>query len=229
MKRNISYVMPGVLLPAILLPLAVYAQTAESIKIRYFSGLLDRDRAINVKTASGAMQEQKDRVAELISLVERDDIDASLGGPQHIAITLLGRYRAKEAVPALSRRLMYLPEYKAGTLPVSETGLTQMYYPCAAALVEIGQPSPVVLEMSSKIQRSANREERELAAWVIMQIQGSAQSIVTVESLRAQAPGDGNRKERLAAAKEYIENFKPTYNHPRAQVSESRPPMPPGL
>jgi hypothetical protein len=227
MRKRVTSILAGTLLSAIVLPVAVIAQTSGGNKIRFFSGLLDRDRATCVRTASGAMQEQKERIAELISLVERNDIDASLGGSQHIAITLLGRYRAKEAVPALARRLMYLPEFKPGTAPMSETGITQMYYPCAAALVEIGQPSPVIAEMTNKIQNSADADERNLAAWVIMQVQGSAQAMVTLDALRAR--GDGGHKERLSAAREYIDTFKPTYNHPKANLSESRPPLPPGL
>lgn len=83
--------------------------------------------------------------------------------------------------------------------------------------------------MSKKIQSSNNKVERELAAWVIMQIQGSAQAMVTIESFKNQAPAEGARKERLAAAKDYIEHFEPTFNHPKAKVTESRPPLPPGL
>jgi len=217
----------GIVGAAIVLPLTVYAQVSEPVKLRVFAGLLNRDTATSRRTAAEAMQEQKGRIAELISIIERDDIDSTLGGPRHIAVTLIGRYRAKDAVPALSKRLMYLPDYKPGSSPMSETGITQMYYPCAAALVEIGQPSTVVTEMSKIIQSSANSDERDLACWVIMQIQGSGQSVVTFESLQKLAPAEG--KGRLGTAKEFVENFRPTFNHPKATTTESRPPLPPGM
>lgn len=127
MKKTVTGVMVGGLLSVVLLPIASRVQAVEGLKIRFFSGLLDGDRKVCVRTASGAMQEQKERVSELLSLVKRTDIDPSLGGPQHIAITLLGRYRSKDAVPALAHRLMYLPDYKPGTAAMSETGITQMY------------------------------------------------------------------------------------------------------
>ena len=105
-----------------------------------------------------------------------------------------------------------------------------MYYPCAAALVEIGQPSPVIEEMTQKIQTSERKAERELAAWVIMQIQGAGQAAVTLNALSTQASVAGARRERLLAAQQYIKTFKPTYNHPHSKaISDSRPPLPPGF
>jgi hypothetical protein len=225
-------IVAGVLVSAAITSCALYALAdGAAPQLRFFAGLFDKDQTVCIRTAATTLQERKDKIQELISLLDRNDIDPTLGGPQHIAVTLLGRYRAVEAVKPLARHLMYLPdESPTRRVKISATGVTQMYYPCAAALVEIGEPSPVIDEMLQKVEFSNDKEERDLATWVIMQVQGPGQAKVTLTGAPSQPGLDAAAKAHLKNAQTYIDDFRPTYNHPHSNaIRDSRPPLPPGL
>src|SRR5689334_22386971 len=86
------------------------AALADNVQLRFFAGLFDRQQAVNVSTATASLQDRKEKIQELLAIAEGKGVDDTLGGPRHMAITLLGRYRATEAAKALARNLMYLPE-----------------------------------------------------------------------------------------------------------------------
>lgn len=192
--------------------LVVTAASAE-VKLSFFQGLFSPDDAARSQAVAQARTERSARVEELISIVQHGNDDAPVGGSEHSAILLLGEYRATEAVPILAEHLLFLP--KPGRLVATEMLETSTYYPCAAALVKIGQPSGVVRLMLRKIALSPQEQERNLAAWVMMKIQGKEQALAAI-AVRAETVGSED-KLKLQSAANYIRKYRPSFGYPQTQ------------
>jgi hypothetical protein len=166
------------------------------------------------------VSERETLIRDLISVVTRGDTDKAYNGPLHRAIRLLGKFRATEAVTVLSSRLTYLPDYPGGVVFVDEMGPREAYYPCALALRDIGEPS--IRAMVGTIgQASTSEEEGNLAAWVIMEIEGKEQAAHRFDDLIKQgAP----YKEKYEAAKQFIINYKPVFEPPAALTAAKKQP-----
>jgi hypothetical protein len=167
------------------------------------------------------VSERETLIRDLISVVTRGDADKSYNGPLHTAIRLLGKLRATAAVPALSGRLMYLPEYPFGIVWQDEMLPTECYYPCALALRDIGEPSSVRAMVGTIGRASTGEEERDLAAWVIMEIEGKDQTAHRFDDLIKQG---GPHKEKYEAAKQFILNYKPVFEPPAALTAAKKQP-----
>jgi len=168
-------------------------------------GLLNKKPLERQGAFNRVLRERKATIQELISLIERRDIDKEFYGPLHRAIVLLGKLRAKEAVKPLSGFLTYVPE----GFMLDEDIPSEAYYVAAVALWQIGQPS--ISAMLMVIRHSDDPVERNIAAWVIMQIEGQDQATHRMEVL---VVSDKLYKERFEAAKQFIETYKPTFEHP---------------
>lgn len=177
---------------------------AEETKLTITAGLLNETE--RSATYEKILEQRVDTIKELISIIEQKDVDKSFLGPLNYAISLLSKLRAKEAVEALSNLLIYIPpDFRTREILRSEH-----YYVAAVALVEIGNPS--IDAMLTKIQKSDSEEERNLATWVIMEIEGKKQAL---NRMNLMIKKDGLDKDRFESAKKYIENYKPIFGHPK--------------
>lgn len=140
-------------------------------------------------------------VKALISIVEDKDVDITWGGPLTEAVNLLGKLRAKDAANALVGRIMLLPT----DIVCTEMLPSQEYFVCAKALVDIGEPS--IDAVMQRIRLSDNKSEREMAAWVIMSIEGRDQAIHRLQMLAAK---EKQYRSRFVSAVDYLNNFKLT-------------------
>jgi hypothetical protein len=197
------------------------AYAAQS-NLRYFSGLTNENPQRRVLEFSKAERERDDKVQELISIIESANLqNRSMAtredGPIALAIALLGKYRAPEAVPVFASRLTFLP---TRTSPIVQTEIrpTQYFYPCVSALLRIGDHN-VVQTMLIRISMSDQDEERALAAWVMMEIEGKERAINSIESMAAGTGGEN--RQRLLATKENLRTFKPTYGPPAAYIANA--------
>ena len=86
---------------------------------------------------------------------------------------------------------------------------SEAYRVAAMALREIGQPS--IEEMLLRIKKSDLEEERNIAAWVIKEIEGKEQAL---HRLRAMARRGGRGKKRYEAARQFVDAYKPIFEHP---------------
>ena len=174
-------------------------------KVTSTSGLLSKKPLERQAAYNRIIRGREVTIQELVFLIERQDVDKDFYGPLHRAVVLLGKLRAAEAVQALTKLLMYVP----GGFRVEEAIPSEAYYVAAVALWQIGQPSiPAMLMI---IRHSDDPAERNVAAWVIMQIEGQDQAAHRMEMLVA---GGKLYKERFEAAKQFIETYKPTFEHP---------------
>jgi len=156
-------------------------------------------------------QERIDKITELIAIVEYSGSVNYDGGGKANAIHLLSEYRAPEAVRTLTKHLAFLPVNTSGIF--LEPMQTQQYYPCARALVKIGEPSGVTDAMIRTIYDSthdetANRAKaRELACWVLLSIHGKdqAQGLLEAELKR---PNNPTSTAQLTAAVAYLKDYK---------------------
>lgn len=149
---------------------------------------------------------RKSRIQQLLSIVDDPEVDNASDGPLYYAITLLGELRAAEAVRSLSARLTYLPK---GPLVVTTAVPSEAYYVAANALRQIGQPS--IKPMFLVIRKSDNETERNLAAWVVMQVEGKEQALPRIE--RRIAVGRAGQA-HFEEAKRYIETYRPSFRYP---------------
>lgn len=134
---------------------------------------------------------------DLIQMVETQwhKADRSYEGTLHLAIVLLGKLKAKEAVASLSTRLMFVP---TGS-PVSETNRV-----CAVALSQIGERAvPAVLKTLCK---SGDSEERDVAAWVVYNVddQGKGMARKAIDRLNLLIDKHDECEERYKFAKEFL-------------------------
>ncbi len=163
-------------------------------------------------------------IEDLIALAQREDLDKTEGGPIYSAVVLLGRLRATEAVPFLSKRISYLPPLYGGVFRGTPAAMGT-YYPCAVALAEIGEPC--LYSMDYVIRMGETKLERDLAAWVMMQVEGKDVALYRLDAL-TKKPYVKNYEE----AKDFIANYKPVLRHPLIpaarweQMEHSKPDSP---
>lgn len=154
-------------------------------------------------------------IKDLVAILQKPDIDTSFNGPRHRAVVLLGQIRATEAVEPLAKCLMYVPE----GFMVYEAIPREAYHVCAVALRDIGEPSvPAMLKV---IAGSSNQEERDIAAWVVMEVEGKSQARCRFEGLAKMAKDDTSRA-RYKSAGDYIQSYKPDFDPPGVGLPPAR-------
>lgn len=152
-------------------------------------------------------QQHSDNVKSLVRFVGQGGVDDTWEGPRHLAIRLLGDIRATEAIPVLSKRLTFMPT------GVVETEMLprEYYYPCAVALVNIG--APCVGAMIDTISWNEDKTTRDLAAWVVMKVEGKEEAANHLQDLAAKSY-DKKHKPRLQAAQDFVANYVPDFTSP---------------
>lgn len=148
-------------------------------------------------------------IKKLVGIVNDEKVDQSYNGPFYRAVELLGIYRATECIFTLTDRITYLPSGNE-FMPIIKSEYED-YYPCASALVSIGEPS--VYYMISKIGAPGNDLQRELATWVVVKIEGKENAAARFDRLIKD-----NKDDRWRAnyqwAKDYATSYKPREGRP---------------
>ncbi|TET34604.1 MAG: hypothetical protein E3J72_13585 [Planctomycetota bacterium] len=119
---------------------------------------------------------------------------------KHLAIELLGEYKAEKAVKVLIKNIDYKVEKQIAG------GFTDWFsrYPAANALVKIGLPS--VDPLIFKIKRiSDNLNMRKVCCWTLNKILGKKMAVFMLKE-HISATG-GNHKENLEAALKIFEKY----------------------
>jgi len=153
------------------------------------------------------LKQRSDTIQELIWALD-EGVDRSFDGTLHRAIRLLGKLRADEAVGPLSRLwLLYIPD----NFVTTEMLPSEAYYVVAVALKEIGNPAvPVML---ATIGTSSVKRERDVAAWVIMEVEGREYAISLLR-VRIDSEVEPLKKAPYEDAIKFIENYQPVFKHP---------------
>lgn len=164
-------------------------------------------RPLERQAAYDVILRQRDGVIrQLLAILDNGKVDKSYQGGYHRAITLLGKLRAKEAVKPLAGIMEYIPD----AFESEEVLPSEAYYVAAVALIDIGQPAiPLMLET---IKTSKSSKQRDIAAWVIMEIEGKAQALNRIQTAIENKPKEASQG--MHTAKEYIANYKATFGHP---------------
>ena len=186
-------------------PVANSLSVANSLLSRFMSPQFN----VRYKAYSDIVQVRKQHIQTLSQALETST-DISYEGTKHLAARLLGELNASEAIGTLNKHLLFRHEPNWFSFrPI----IPQEQYPCALALVQIGYPA--IQAMVGKIQlptslssgqKKLQQEERELAAWVIMQIMGRDEAAAKLEKLAGQRSSP--YKERLEEAVDYIRSYK---------------------
>ncbi len=169
--------------------------------------LMSSDPLKRQATLRTVQESRKQTIDALLGIASKPGCNKIFNGPLHYSIVLLGKLRACEAVKTLSRLLMFVPD----GFETDEELPREYHFVAAVALVSIGNPA--IDPMVSVITSVDDKEERNLAAWVLMQIDGKELAIRRLEYLAEKDVGAP--KERLLAAKTHLENWKPFFGNPR--------------
>ena len=175
--------------------------------------LASKDRWVREFAERRLLDVQAEITKGLVGIVEDTTSDQSFNGALYRAITLLGEYRAAEGTNALASRLTYLP-VKGDFVPQIE-GEYEAYYPSAKALVSIGQAA--VDAMIQKVGGSENEQERALATWVLVKIEGKEQATSRFERL-ARDTRDTRWRDSFRWAKDYATSYAPKQGNPYAHT-----------
>lgn len=151
------------------------------------------------------ISQRHEQISQFMMRIGRAQTGCAPDLQMDLAIKGLGELRAAEAAGQLSRHLMYLPE----KLTADDRFTTEMYYPAAVALARIGQPS--IQYMLERIGYAGSSDERNLAAWVIMTVEGKSQAMHRLDDLIAK---DDRCKPAYAAAREFLADYKLSFALP---------------
>ena len=151
------------------------------------------------------ISQRHEQISQFMMRIGRAQTGCAPDLQMDLAIRGLGELRAAEAAGQLSWHLMYLPE----KLTADDRFTTEMYYPAAVALAHIGQPS--IQYMLERIGYAGSSDERNLAAWVIMTVEGKSQAMHRLDDLIAK---DDRCKPAYAAAREFLADYKLSFALP---------------
>lgn len=185
---------------------AVIAGGAEKVPLGVAS-LTSNDARVRARAHNDILAQRNETVRQLIAILRTKDIDRSVDGPLHRAIRLLGEMRAAEAVGPLRDLLTYLPE---GRRTITESIPSEAYYPATVALCQIGRPAINAMELA--IRNSKDETERQLAAWVIMGVEGKEHALARMDHLVATR---NLGKQHYQEAADYIRTYRPVSRPPR--------------
>ena len=194
--------------------------SADAGKEQPVPGLWSENPSEQLAAFRQVLSERKQIIQRLIVIAQTSGIKSDADGPRAKAIRLLGTLRAEEAVEPLSRFITYAPRVNF----IWEMMPREAYYVCAVALCDIGEPS--VPAMLRKIDTSEDEEERNIAAWVIMQIEGKDQAAHRMSTLMETSKYDSRAHSRYLAAKDYILNYKPVFEPPKTLEKGTSQPQP---
>ncbi len=151
------------------------------------------------------VEERNAYIKGLIGILKDEKADEEFFGPKHCSVMLLKEYRAVEAVDALLANLLFVPKNFA----TRERLRREDFYVCAGALVKIGAPClpALYLEMAK-----TGKKQRELLAWIAMEILGREEAIAVLQIQKTKA--DKDTKALFDAAIKYVEDWKPVFERP---------------
>jgi len=162
-------------------------ETPPRIPQKYFSGLFSSSSETRLETLQNAredyrlqIQEQNDRIQELIDILRRPNVDRSFGGPAFCAIQLLGEYHASAGIYAITNWLTYLPELPPRTYLTLTT--EQEKYPAVRALMRINDAKSTFPWLDDIIAESSEPLKRELAGYVLAKLLGREETVIKLEN-----------------------------------------------
>lgn len=185
------------LIPAVFLA-AMYAYGQERVP-EPLAGLRAANASDRQKAFDSIVTERENMIRDLVGMLGEKDINKDFNGPFHRAILLLGELRATKAVNVLSDLLLYQP---SGEMIIEEDVPSEALYPAAVALSKIGYPAVNSMEMA--IKNAPSKTQRDLAAWVILQIEGREQSVKRMQGLSATHQ---HGRKQFQEAEEYIQKY----------------------
>jgi hypothetical protein len=162
------------------------------------------DRQTRQSAHHEILAERQRTIDGLIGILESRPEDRSFGSPFHLAVVLLGELRATEALMQLNNLLLYVPDGFQADRSIPP----ELRHVAAVALRNIGEPA--IGGMVGRIGATHDGEEANMAAWVIVQIEGKEQAR---HRLLARAKEQSWLREKYETAAEFVVSY-------RAQVDE---------
>lgn len=180
------------------------------------AGLLNSDPLKRQMAYQKIQKDQKALIGGLLEIIAKDDVDTTFNGPLHYAVVTIGELRAKEGIEPLLKRFMYVPD----GFSTEERIPREFYYVSAVALKEIG--APAIEYMVKEIRTSEDQARRNLAAWVIMEVEGKDQALHRLNT--AASTFKDAQKERLISSAKYLETWEPRFGNPTEKAPQEKLP-----
>ena len=183
----------------------------QEANLTYFAGLLSAERDVRVESYTTEYQQREEKIKELLTIVAMKNADDSESGALTSSIHLLGAMRAKEAVIPLAQKLAFMPVRENRYTGDARTP-SQMYYPAVSSLVKIGDVEATVKALTNQIGVSRSKKERELAAFVIMELAGKDDAVTVLSDAINRVGTEG--RQHYEESVDYLQNFEPTLGPP---------------
>jgi hypothetical protein len=200
MLKRLCYILIAMLIMSKLVFTQVYLLYDTNLNTR----LQGYNKIVNV---SDSLSKEK-IINELIGILKSDSIvDSCFNGTLHLTIKTLGELKAKEAIDPLVKYLTYIP----CNYTIESIIPTQIYYPAVLAYIQIGKESlSKMIEIIDSTQSS--EKQKELASYIIMKILGKEKAVTKLKAIEKKK--DSIKLKSGKKFSDYIEEFKPTFNHP---------------
>jgi hypothetical protein len=174
----------------------------------HIEALLSQDSRIHHRAVSSILQDRSAIVNELIPLIDPANSEKYNDGTRCMAAFLLGKFRAIEAVPVLSKALVDEPG------PNSTLRIDGYAAPVWTALVRIGRP--VVPAMIENIETSDNRILRKKSLDVLYHVLGGKRRVLELLTKLHGKAKDRSKVQRVQSAIQHTqthfkENEEPLY------------------
>lgn len=191
----------GMVLSTIIVADEGSATTRKDLKSSSVGGLVSKDEAVREKTKKLLEDRLKTVIDQLIAIVDDDDPVIPEDGRRNAAV-ILGKYRAVEAIPVLSKRMI---NFKSGTgLSPNDPVKPNSY---CGALIMIGRPS--IPEMLNNITQRDDLKGYESTLAVLYNVTGGKRRLLDVLE-RAKTQTNDVGKKRLDDAKNWASHYEET-------------------
>jgi hypothetical protein len=160
--------------------------------------IVNSDSDVRRRAYREVLEQREQTIQQALAVLQEEGVDKRMNGRLHLAIDLLGAFRASEAVEPLIKLLTYIPDgfYQHEDLP------PQAHHPATLALRDIGVPAlePLV----GRIQSTGSDQERRLAAFAIMLVEGAEHGAFRLRKAKADSKV---ASERLEKASRFVETY----------------------
>jgi len=175
------------------------AKTEKTIEIEWLDGLRSEKVGSRVEARDEAEKTRKAIINRLIEIAKAEKVGGtSFESSKRLAIELLGKYRAEEAVDFLFSILLYeeRPTFSWGAV------VQENKYPAVGALIKIGIPA--AKKAWPHLSSTEDAKELDLCFWIIVRVYGKDVARLIVEDKLKRATSQPRKRNLEKGLKEYL-------------------------
>lgn len=198
---------------------AVFGQNTQKLQRKDPIAQFTKSNRIDFTYARGEIGGDYEDLSELLVKIVEETKGESSDDKLHktLAIDLLGQLRCKFGVEVLISNLMFFPQEYHGESPLQNK---QAFFPAAASLVKIGNPS--IDALIRRIAYAQSKDERHLASWALMKIDADNKEISLLRLELAKKGRTLKDRNNIIECQQYIQNFDSNAPFPEAKAQDKK-------